>query len=97
VPATLEGSIQAYARRVGTIAHSDESAELSALFAEREGIRDDLLAGAALDEGCRRMLSDADARLLGQSRILARNFPGFDADAVIHDVIGDANSRPRAG
>jgi hypothetical protein len=90
VPATLEGSIRAYARHVDTVARRVESTELSALLAEREGIRADLLAGAPLNDVLRRHLRDADTRLLSHADVLARNFPGLDIAAVVHDVIGNA-------
>jgi hypothetical protein len=89
VPATLEGNIRAYARRVDAAACYVESAELSALLAGREAIRDDLRDGAALDDGIRRVLHNADNGLRAKADILARQFPGFDAAAVIREVIGE--------
>lgn len=84
----LDSSIRAYARRVDNVARYRESAEISALLAERESIRDALRAGVVVDASLRDILAAADARLLASASLVARSFPGFDAKRVVCEVIG---------
>jgi len=85
----LANSIRAYARGVESAALISESAEISALLAIRDGITLDLHDGAVLDEGLRRLLAAADERLQSDSDVIAKHFPGFDAEVAIREAIGE--------
>jgi hypothetical protein len=88
VPVPLANRINAYRRGVEHAPGYHESSEISALLAERQGIRDDLNAGTTLDSDAGVTLADADARLIACASVIAKHFPEFDALTVIRKVIG---------
>ncbi len=71
----LEASLRLYAARVEVIAEEKEDDDVIATLAERDGIQDEINAGAKLTPDQMRILEQADDRLVSQARRVVAMHP----------------------
>ena len=84
---TLANDIEAYAEALDFVMCYTEAVEVTTLFSLRDGIALDLREGAHIDEDHRRLLREADDRLLASAPALARRFREFNFAASIRELV----------